>query len=679
MLSLQDAARSPPVGGTGGRSRYSKALPSVPVADSQGVAGLPPLPLPKGQSEFQFPLPPRKSSRANDNNKGGKSIPRKPVGSSASKHAAPPSGAPNIINSPPLETPSPAGSMAMPREAVARVPEPPAQPVLIVPPESSPTDSLSSLLSAYSREPDAPMSGSTYTTASTVNTLHDSSLSPSLGKDGPSAGGHTYSQTQVSAKKSEQSPEHKALRRPAPPLKDDSSHPSSSSPKLLPVAPLSEKASAPRPEIWKRRPHTAEKNKELPDLKLSHSHGSTASTSTIQSIDTAVLLAYANTGSESKPTEEPKQDAITPLPALGLPGRNVKPVSDEKNQETERQMGSNGSKVQDMVGKAQNSCTPVDRKDLPARRDSKRPPTPEYRKGDASPPSSQADTIAKPASPVSATGSPKEGVLSTASKSPPPQPTAPSKSEPVAPSLVSVPPIASTSASSLPQAAPDLRLATNLLETKRSSPSPPREKPPPAKTQSLPMNDSNRVISASSDSALSRTSSDQNGVGPSGEELQRPATATGSFDPRIVTSDTHGPMYRGRDGTLYPEMKVVREPDPRAAYFPIQTDKPLQPGSIISSRPLNQTHYNCFQKHRTMNRRSNRNYPLTCQTCDKADTEDRWVCTFCHLRICETCLQGLNGHQKVLKRLVDQLRANTPVSLSSASPPGSALGIELPA
>ncbi|KAF5134381.1 hypothetical protein E5D57_005015 [Metarhizium anisopliae] len=670
MLSLQEAAQSPPVGGAGGRSRYSKALPSVPAADSQGVADLPPLPLPKDVSEFQFPLPPRKSSRANDNTTGGKSIPRKPVGSSASKPAAPPSGASNI-NSPPLSIPPPGGSMAMPREAVARAPEPQAQPVLIVPPESSPTDSLSSLLSAYSREPDAPMSGSTYTTASTANSFHDSHLSPSLGKDGPSAGSHAYSQTQVPAVKSEQGLEHKAQSRPAPPRKDDSSHPSSSSPKLLPVAPLSEKSSAPRPEIWKRRPQTAEKNKELSDLKLSHSHGSTASASTIQSIETAVLLAYANIGSESKPTEEPKQDAIPPPPALGLPRHNVKPVSQDKGQETETQMGSIGSKLQDKVGKAQKSRTPVDRKDLPVRRDSKRPPTPEYRKGDASPPSSRADTIAKPASPVSATGSPKEGALSTASKSPSPQPTAPSKSEPVAPSLVSVPPIASTSASRLPQAAPDLRLSTNLLEMKRSS--------PPAKTQSLTMNDSNRGISISSDSAFSRTSSGQNVVGASAEEPSRPATATGSFDPRIVTSDTHGPMYRGRDGTLYPEMKVVREPDPRAAYFPIQTDKPLQPGAIISSRPLNHTHYSCFQKHRTMNRRSNRNYPLTCQTCDKADTEDRWVCTFCHLRICETCLQGLNGHQKVLRRLVDQLRADTPVSLSSASPPGSALGIELPA
>ncbi|KHN96238.1 uncharacterized protein MAM_05824 [Metarhizium album ARSEF 1941] len=639
MLSLRTAAASPPVGG---RSRYSKALPSVPVDDSQRVADLPPLPLPKDLSEFQFPLPPRKSSRGTDTSK---SIPRKPVGSSSSKPAAPPSVSPSI-NSP---TSSPSASkpvVGKAATAITRAPEPPvslqAQPLrAVAPPELSPTDSICSLLSAYSREPDAPMSGSTYTTASKVNSLHDSNRSPPpLGNDGLSAGGHAYSQTPTSAVEGEQSSEHKDQSRPAPSLtQDDASCPTwSPPPEPLPVAPPPDKTLPPRLKIWKRRPQTAEKNKELPDLKLSYSHGSTASTSTIQSIETAVLLAYPNNvASEYKPTEEDKQDPTPRTPAVGLPGRNIKPASGDKSQVTEEQMGSVVSKMQRVVGKVQNPRTPVERKNLPTRGDSKRPPTPEYRKGDG-PPSSQADIVVlKPASPVSTTGSPKEGVLTVTPKWLPSQPIAPLRSQPVPPSFVSIPPIAPTSTTKrLPQAAPDLRLATTLLEQKRNSPSPSKEGSPTAASQSPPVNDSNRGTSASSLSESSCISSGQNDVtGHSAGEPQRPATANDSSDPRIVTSDTHGPMYRGRDGTLYGEMKVVQEPNPRAAYFPIQTDKPLPPGAIIPSRPLNRTHYNCFQKHRTMNRRSNRNHPLTCQTCDKADTEDRW---------------GLNGHQKALGR-----------------------------
>lgn len=136
-----------------------------------------------------------------------------------------------------------------------------------------------------------------------------------------------------------------------------------------------------------------------------------------------------------------------------------------------------------------------------------------------------------------------------------------------------------------------------------------------------------------------------------------------------------GSRHRGRDGTLYAEMRVTRDPDPRAACFPVQTDAPLAPGTIISARPPKDSHFNCYQRHRTMNRRSNRNYPLTCQTCDKADVEDRWVCTFCHLRICDACMRRLNGHQRVLRRLVDELAVSTPLSLSSMSRSGSAHGL----
>lgn len=669
MLGVQGAAAASPVGG---RSRYSKALPSVPVVDNSR-SPLPPLPT--DLPDLQFPLPPAPApptpswSRANDDNKSVKSIARKPVGSLKSKPGTPlPDTTPSVI-SPPLPTSSSAGSMSIPRKAVGGALQPPVQPTLIIPPEPSPTDSICSLLSAYSREPDAPMSGSTYSTASTANSIRDTDGGPSLGRDALLAGSHNYSQTPISAVNNVPDSRQTALSRPAPPPKDDRLYLSSSPPKPLPVAPVTENPSPPRPEIWKRRPQTAEKNKELPDLKLNYSHGSTASVSSIKSVQTAVLNAYSGTGVESKPAEEPKQSSPPRPPVIGLPGRNVRPANKAKTEETEMPMGNINSTVQRIKNKFDSPRTTIDRSELPVRRDSKRPPTPEYRKGDVGPPSSTVDPIAKPASPVSAAGSPKAGVLSDTSKSLPPQPPAPTPASLLAP--------APPSGNRLPHAAPDLRLATSLQELRRG-PSPRETSPSAAKGQFPPRNDSSRGMISSSDSASSHISG-QNGMGPGVGETRRPGTATGSSDPRIVISDTQGPMFRGRDGTLYPEMKVSADPDPRAAYFPSQTDRPIGPGAIISSKPLNQGHYDCFQNHRTMNRRSNRNYPLTCQTCDKADVEDRWVCSFCHLRICETCLRGLNGHQKVLRSLVDQIRTNTPLSLSSTSRPASALGLELPA
>ncbi|PHH64713.1 hypothetical protein CDD80_1109 [Ophiocordyceps camponoti-rufipedis] len=159
------------------------------------------------------------------------------------------------------------------------------------------------------------------------------------------------------------------------------------------------------------------------------------------------------------------------------------------------------------------------------------------------------------------------------------------------------------------------------------------------------------------------------------QDTERPRRTTVDSDPRMVRSESQGLLFRGRDGTLYPEMKLTREAHESASYFPLQTDRIPEPGTVIPAGPLKDSHYGCYQGHRSMHRRQNKHYPLTCQTCDKADDEDRWACTFCNLRICEACMRALNGHQRVLRRLVDELALNTPLSLSSISRPGSSLGM----
>ncbi|RMJ01508.1 hypothetical protein CDV36_015750 [Fusarium kuroshium] len=148
------------------------------------------------------------------------------------------------------------------------------------------------------------------------------------------------------------------------------------------------------------------------------------------------------------------------------------------------------------------------------------------------------------------------------------------------------------------------------------------------------------------------------GSGPAGvrtRHLPR-SSARCDKDARLIQSQSGGLLYKGRDGTLYSEMKTEREPDPRAAYFPKQADFPMANGIVIKAPPLKESHFNCHYRHKIMNRRANIYYPLTCQACEKSDVESRWTCLFCHLRICESCVDKLNRNGRDLRRLRDEMK-----------------------
>ncbi|KAG5981762.1 hypothetical protein E4U55_002591 [Claviceps digitariae] len=731
MLGLQGGA--PIEARPRGRSRYSKALPSVPIVsdtktetETNTDSSLPPLPpIPSAGSNPGF------NPAATDN---GKSLPtitsivRKPVGSSTPKSS---SRAGSITRSPLLlptscsagssagsSTSSSTASTMIPRRPVAAALHPPVLRTLIAPPEPSPTDSICSLLSAYAREPDDSLSGSTYTTVSTSNRIPDSGNSSSTAADGALVRGSQRSQntqTQSSAVTSshgqipsgpEDGSHPPPPPAPAPPPKDGDLDKLNSQLKPLPSAPESEQTASPNLNLWKRRSQTANKNKELPDLKLNLSYRSTTS---LSSIRTAVSRTSSDTITNSKVGA-----AAPPRPLVkGLPGRNVRLKSQVKSSDhppcsATHSMGSVVSKVNNLKHKWASSMKTSEKLNrVPKRSDTMRPPTPEYRKGDINPPSTPGVNHTKPASPVSATGSSPEGAKPTRtahpSHTPSPQPFFPSAlpSETEAKPAISYNKLASMN--SIPKrkqlaAAPEPRVAASTSAAaeagqKRSSPSHDMAAPATRRQPQLPRTPSerNRGPSNSPDSASKRFSASTPGPGPDGLAVaaassslssRRPGMAASGGapapDPRIVYSDTQEPMYRGRDGTLYAEMKLLEAPDPKASYFPRQTDQSLTgAGTIIASKPLSQSHFNCFHQHKTMHRRSNRHYSLTCQTCDKADTEDRWVCTFCYLRICDSCLRALNGHHKVLRSLVDQLGMSNPLSLSSLSRSGSAPGVDV--
>ncbi|RSL41525.1 hypothetical protein CEP54_015797 [Fusarium duplospermum] len=138
--------------------------------------------------------------------------------------------------------------------------------------------------------------------------------------------------------------------------------------------------------------------------------------------------------------------------------------------------------------------------------------------------------------------------------------------------------------------------------------------------------------------------------------LPRRPSARCNKGARLMQSQSGGLLYKGRDGTLYSEMKTSREPDPRAAYFPKQADFPMANGIVIKAPPLKESHFDCHYRHKIMNRRANIYHPLTCQACEKSDVESRWTCLFCHLRICESCVDKLNRNGRDLRRLRDEMK-----------------------
>ncbi|MCJ1478427.1 hypothetical protein MMC13_007107 [Lambiella insularis] len=59
--------------------------------------------------------------------------------------------------------------------------------------------------------------------------------------------------------------------------------------------------------------------------------------------------------------------------------------------------------------------------------------------------------------------------------------------------------------------------------------------------------------------------------------------------------------------------------------------------------PLTHIHFRCFQSHQNMNPSKNDLAPVPCMTCHADDSELRWKCSWCCLRICVKCMEILEG------------------------------------
>lgn len=665
---LNVSSLQPPKTGT---SRWSKALPDVPGPDDPSFYDdydyddpsprLPPT------TEFSMP-PPRSTSMANT-----KPLPRSlpPLHLLAAADAS--------LAGPP--------KMAIPRRPVGKQPplQPPPPPQKQLgqlqkqqPPPPSPSESLSSILSAYSRS-----SGESLVRSSdeaNTNSNRQSEANPSPSREAPLASTKTSTLiSPASASASASAEQHqrqnqqqyavpkppiKNSRPPPLPSKDTKYHlPATPAPNRPPKSESSTshiKSSPPRaqqqqPQLWRRRSSKAERSLELPDLKLIDSHGSTAATK-----PTVAAAAPSQSAQQHLPEGVTKVSTL-PSHQLGstnnsaLLGQDTRQAPGSEQAAESPVMGSNGSKLNRLKDKLHlhrrgKSSSDTSKPSTP-RPGAQRPPTPEYQKEDIKTPI--IDSFVSPLSPASS----PEPAAEVSPELPNDIPQLPLQQRARAPSAASIEPRSITRKALPPPKLPSPVETRSLLDLSAKAESPVVGSLPPLVTDFAGYRGS-----AGSDSASNRTQppADVPTRFPPRHSSVRsnapPRQLAVDQDPRLVQSESQGLLYKGRDGTLYPEMKVLREPDPQAAYFPKQADFPIAEGTVIKAPPLKESHFNCYHGHRTMNRRTNRHYPLTCQACEKPDVEDRWTCTFCHLRICESCLKKLNSNGRDLRRLTDETK-----------------------
>ncbi|KAF3072085.1 hypothetical protein CFAM422_005988 [Trichoderma lentiforme] len=651
----------------------TKNLPLPPLPPAPPIKTLPTTPQPSWASKDSLNKNINSNTSSYDNTSSQISI--------AAPSLSPTSSVSVSLQSPPLSGRS---MMSIPRKPIANLQLPAPTTQFLAQP--SPTFSLSSILMAYMEDGDESQQSSAGEKGENGQEVAASGsekvdAAPARAPAATVTGGSGSLPARPNAGFGHsQRPAERTL--PPPPPKDDKpTPPRPDSPEL--TAP-----SSPRPEIWKRRPHMSQASRELPGLKLDYSHGSTA--------DTQLPPDAAEPETASEAASDTAKAAAQRAPpfAGGLPGRNIRPSLPAKDQPppATQAMGSETSKlkqIKERLGSQRSesiSSTSSAKAGFPGVPAAKRPPTPEYQKEEVKVPA--VEPFVSPVSPASSPEAPR-GASPDFSKGLPPKPsngnlTATASSQkpisrkalPTSPSqdFTAVkdsfrPPSDANSTSASSQAAvPSTLPKAGATLTTTTAP-----------VASLPKDDASTGSRGSGDTtvvqpqpqpqpAVIRADAPQT-VKPQRSEPQ--ATA----DPRLLQSETQGLLYRGRDGTLYAEMKTQGEPHPKAAYFPTQTYPNLPRDGIIKARPLTDMHFNCFQQHRTMARRSNRNCPLTCQTCDRADVEDRWVCAFCHLRICDGCYRKLGSYQRDLRRLVDVLASAGPAGFTSASRPGTAMGL----
>jgi len=78
--------------------------------------------------------------------------------------------------------------------------------------------------------------------------------------------------------------------------------------------------------------------------------------------------------------------------------------------------------------------------------------------------------------------------------------------------------------------------------------------------------------------------------------------------------------------------------NPSSIYSPFTRQQTPIP---ITAPPIGLTHFNCYQSHRRVLKLPNKHYPVPCMICKVDNTEQRWKCAWCCLRVCTECMDAL--------------------------------------
>ncbi|TID02523.1 hypothetical protein CH35J_004281 [Colletotrichum higginsianum] len=558
---------------------------------------------------------------------------------------------------PPLETKALPPVHIARRPVAKQPPPPPPPPQVSQPPSTSPDDernSIGSLLSAYSRSsgeyiimsPDGSASQTDSAPAYASDhqyggkTLTPSSLSSGENTSNSSNNNEHNGAPNFTANKG--LPPHPAYYTeqgsPAPPAKLERA-PTVGSPTSY-VSSTSPQQQQQRP-LWRRRSVRSERNIEVSNLQLAVSHGSTAASQPNTAQTAPPSAALPPTPAQQQQQQQPQNQQQFPLRSTSnLPGRNVRPVpSQPQPAEAADTMGQEASRLKTKISHLrdghhhQGAANPGISHSDTALSPTQRLPTPDYEKEDVKTQQHVVDRIL--VSPVSPASSPEPaGVRDQAG----------------AESKPSLPRKAVT--------ARNLHAAHSLPQMRVDGPVTSSEAPP----------------TITKDFAVSPVS-----PGPQSQLPHRAAPSSSSSsnnregDLRSPTRDQRPPPPSAQEPVEYRELKTANLPpaDPRASYFPTQGSEPPSPGIVYKALPLKESMLDCYVRHRVMDRTRNRNYALTCQTCGRADTEDRFKCQFCYVRMCAACLHIFNGHRRDLRKLVAHLEGNPH---SGGQPGGAAAG-----
>ena len=713
MISMDASTLESP--GTGGRSRFSKALPAPPP-ESQEAS--PAAPAPAVAPAWKIPrkppalpkspptaFPPRKESI------GARFIP-KPLDSPL----------PAI----PAETAPPKKMNSIPRKAVGQPPTPPSEQPQEQPKHQADNESplspaklrrvssISSILSAYSGTSDG--SGHRGSQGSVTTKNSEPSHSPSRHVVADPRDKFFESLGDFSGNPHIQQPAEIQTSHGAvtPPPKDASSGATASRVGGLPANPRSRLPKSPRPEgpaaafspiasthdsspqpeIWKRRASKSDVSRGVPELSLPAHHGSTAETTTpsrsaalpVAQRDDQKMPPSLSVGQSPQAGISSNASPAAPKSA-GLPGRDIRPSpaaglgGDEDMKKIKHAAKAVASRATGHTFAADddasiNSVEPYEieksfnvlprtQPPTPPQEDTGPRPLPAGREGWSKQhyvPTSPTPFVRRPGSSgLEERGDPALArQLRTGSSD--------HQSPPASSGQQSRPGSSGHQSHSGSAGRSDFRNKT--FSAQESKPDNARGGAEPSQSPQPWTLTSPATLIPPSKHDIFELVTDLNADVIKASPRSRPPAAhnNAAVDNRLSTVGEVSNEAKVLDVAATDKLSVLDKARVEEAVDMFPRQAPMTPSSngVFAAAPLAAHHFQCLSKHKQWVRAKNIHYSLACATCHGEDREWRAVCKTCSLRVCYPCAGKLTEHGD-LSHMLQELQRQQETQTSTAS------------